>query len=230
MVKLMRLEMKKMNISRYLWSVLIANVCITGLLVIIPFAEQNESVNFVMQLSEMNILIGSIVRATFVIFAAVLIAKLIIEEYRDRTITVLFTYPISRKKLMAAKLTLIGFLTFITIVFSNVFVLAIFHIINQFVQIFPDTMTGALWVEELSRVVSFGLATAGTSLVPLYFGMRKKSVPATIISSIIIVAVISQHNDLYSVATIIYIPSVLAVIGIAIAVASIRNIHKIDIV
>ncbi|MDI3410257.1 ABC transporter permease subunit [Bacillus sonorensis] len=52
------------------------------------------------------LLLGTFVRSVFIVFAGVLIAKLIIGEYKNRTITVMFTYPVSRKKLMAAKLLL----------------------------------------------------------------------------------------------------------------------------
>jgi len=229
MLKLIGLELKKMKISWYIRGVLIANICIAGLLTIIPFAEQNSPENFVVSASEMNAIIGITVRATFVVFAAVLLAKLVIEEYRDRTITVLFTYPINRKKIMAAKLIIVGGLTFITSVVSNIFVLIIFYVFNQIFTIFPDTLTSALWIEELTRVVSFGLASACTSLIPLYFGMRKKSVSATIVSSLIIVALTSQYNEAFTVVTIIYIPIVLAILGLMVAIASIRNLHKVDI-
>ncbi|UZM99759.1 ABC transporter permease subunit [Lysinibacillus sp. MHQ-1] len=40
-------------------------------------------------------------------FAATLIAKLIIGEYKFKTITLAFMYPVSRKKLIAAKLAIV---------------------------------------------------------------------------------------------------------------------------
>lgn len=43
------------------------------------------------------LLLGTFVRSVFIVFAGVLIAKLIIGEYKNRTITVMFTYPVSRK-------------------------------------------------------------------------------------------------------------------------------------
>lgn len=42
-------------------------------------------------------ILGLFVRSVYIVFAAVLIAKLVIGEYRNKTITVMFTYPISRK-------------------------------------------------------------------------------------------------------------------------------------
>ena len=65
---------------------------------------------------------SSIVRATFIIFGAVLIAKLIIDEYKNKTILLMFSYPINRKKIMISKLAITAILTFITVILSNIFV------------------------------------------------------------------------------------------------------------
>nr|MDH3155734.1 ABC transporter permease [Bacillus licheniformis] len=62
----------------------------------------------------------------FIVFAGVLIAKLVIGEYKNRTITVMFTYPVSRKKLMATKLPLTGGLTFLTMIVSELILAFIF--------------------------------------------------------------------------------------------------------
>ncbi|MOA38307.1 hypothetical protein D3C78_1599780 [compost metagenome] len=83
---------------------------------------------------------------------------------------------------------------------------------------------------ELVRIITFAIAAAGTGLIPLYFGLRKHSVSATIVWSLIIVALTSSHNPVISLASIIYIPLGLAVIGLAIAWWSIRNIETTDIV
>ncbi len=42
---------------------------------------------------------GTMVRITFTIFTSVLIVKLIIDKYKNKSIAVMFTYPINRKKI-----------------------------------------------------------------------------------------------------------------------------------
>ena len=70
--------------------------------------------------------IDSFVRAVFIIFASTLIAKLIIGEYKFKTITLAFMYPISRKKLMVAKLAIVMLFTFSMIIISNALITTIF--------------------------------------------------------------------------------------------------------
>ena len=47
-------------------------------------------------------------------------------------------------------------------------------------------------------IVINALASTGMGLIPLYFGMRKKSVPATIVSAVLIVSIVCSNNGGYS--------------------------------
>jgi len=73
------------------------------------------------------------------------------------------------------------------------------------------------------------LATSFLSLIPLYFGMRKHSGSATIVSSLIVVAICCQNADGFTLYNIIAVPIGLAILGAAIAYMSIRNIEHVDV-
>lgn len=229
MMKLMKLEAAKMRLGWYAKAAVIANFLIVLFMFMVCYVEKLEGRSAVANMDEVYIVIGLFVRAVFIVMAAVLIGKLIIDEYKNKTITVMFMYPVSRKKLLASKLTLIAVITFITIILSNLFTLTVFMGLNHYAQIIPETQVTTDYLPQLVSIVAFAFAAAGTSLVPLYFGMRKHSVPATIVSSLLIVALTSAHNPIISLASIIYIPLGLAVIGIAISWWSIRGIEKTDV-
>ncbi|MBM7713504.1 ABC transporter permease [Siminovitchia sp. FSL H7-0308] len=230
MFTLMKLELKKFKLGWYVKGVIIANILIAALLVCIGYVEKLEGNVGISSYDEAFLIAGTLVRATFIIFAAVLITKFIIEEFKNKTTNVLFTYPVPRKKFIVVKLWIIGLLTFITIFISNVFVLVSIIVFDSYFEFIPGTFSTAALGQQLLSMVTFAFAAAGTSLIPLYFGMRKYSVPATIISSILIVSLISSHNPVFSTASIVYIPLFLAVIGIVIAFWSIRNIEKVDMI
>ncbi|WP_339162503.1 ABC transporter permease [Siminovitchia sp. FSL W7-1587] len=230
MFTLMKLELKKFKLGWYVKGVIIANILIAALLVCIGYVEKLEGNVGISSYDEAFLIAGTLVRATFIIFAAVLITKFIIEEFKNKTTNVLFTYPVPRKKFIVVKLWIIGLLTFITIFISNVFVLVSIIVFDSYFEFIPGTFSTAALGQQLLSMVTFAFAAAGTSLIPLYFGMRKYSVPTTIISSILIVSLISSHNPVFSTASIVYIPLFLAVIGIVIAFWSIRNIEKVDMI
>lgn len=231
MFKLMQLEIKKMSLGWYIKGAIVANLLILVLLWFIPFIEEmEEGISIFADTSEAILVAGIFVRATFIVFAAVLLAKLVIEEYKDKTISVLFTYPTPRKKLMGAKLLLTVVITFITIVLSQLFVVSAYLGLNLYFQFTTDPLTLDMIQKEAIRMLVYAVAITGSSLIPLYFGMRKKSVLATIISSMIVVTLVSSHNPMFSLATIIYIPLSLAILGVLMAFWSIRRIEEEDIV
>ncbi len=61
------------------------------------------------------------------------------------------------------------------------------------------------------------------------FGMRKKSVSATIVASVLVATLLSSNTNGFSLSSIIAIPLSFAVIGVIIAYLSIRNIEHTDI-
>jgi len=162
------------------------------------------------------------------VFASVLIAKLVIEEYKNRTILIMFSYPVSRKKLIASKLTLIVFLTFMTTMLSNIVVAGLFSFINNYLPIAPFTLTASQFIGETINIVPFAIATTGTSLIPLYFGMRNYSVPATIGSSLLVVTIACAYNPEIPLVTFIPLQLGLAAVGVIIAYLGIRNIENVD--
>ncbi len=230
MINLIRLELKKTKLGWYFNGAIIATILITALIIGIDYVEKIEgnSVPF-NGLEEAFIVIGAAVRSTFIVFASVLLSKLIIDEYKNKTIFLMYSYPIQRKKLIAAKLLITGGLTFITIVISNSIVVVAFLIINNHLQLISESFSVQQFSLLFIRIVTFAIAAAGASLVPLYFGLRKQSVPATIISSLLIIVVTGQHNPVFSLANVIYIPAAFAVFGILIAIWTIRNVNKVDV-
>ncbi|MFE4243539.1 ABC transporter permease [Peribacillus butanolivorans] len=177
---------------------------------------------------EAFVMIGAMVRATFIVFAAVLIAKIVIEEYKNKTILIMFSYPINRKKMIASKLLFIAALTFITMLVTNIIVAGSFTIINSYFLIVPFSITANQYFGEVLKMIPYSIATAGISLIPLYFGMRKHSVPATISSSLIVVMIACASNPAFSMVTFIPLQLALAAVGVTIAYSAIRNIEKED--
>ncbi|MEK4376516.1 MULTISPECIES: ABC transporter permease [unclassified Bacillus (in: firmicutes)] len=229
MLNLMKLELKKMKLGWYYRGAVIANLCILGFICLIASEEKKLPQPEVMTDATSTLfLLGTFVRSVFVVFASVLIAKLIISEYKNKTITVMFTYPISRKKLIAAKLLITGGLTFITIMVSEIALSFIFAQINQYYQLTPAMLSVQTIGQEVGSMAIYAASAACLSFIPLYFGMRKRSVPAAIISSVILTILISQQSPELSLATIIYIPLSLGAIGILIAIWSVRNIDRED--
>lgn len=229
MLKLMKLELKKQRLGWYWKGALIAIFSVLMLMGILPSLDPELEDAFG-SFEEVFAAMSTFVRVIFVIFAAVLIGKLIIQEYNNKTMSVMFTYPIPRKKLIMAKLLLIMGITFITILISNIVIFILFLVLNSFMHLIPGFPTKELLIHQGFDILIQGLSAVGISMVPLYFGMRKKSVSATIVSAIIIISLISSNNGGFSLSSFIVIPILVGVIGLLIAYLSFRNVEKVDVI
>ncbi|MED3549783.1 ABC transporter permease [Cytobacillus praedii] len=230
MLKLIKLEMKKFKMGGYVRSSLITNVIILGVICLISYVENLEGAIVFEDYAVALQLIETIIRATYIIFAAVLISRLVINEYKNKSITVLFMYPINRKSLIIAKLLIVVIFTFVNIVAANIFVGGGFYLVDQFAQIVPDQLTLSGLGKHSASVVMNALSASCMSLIPLYFGMRKFSGSTTIISSIFIVLIVCQNMNGFTLNSIVFVPITLAVIGAIIAYLAIRNIENKDVI
>lgn len=229
MLKLIKLEMKKIKMSGYIKGAFFSAIGILIMLFVFMFIDKIEGLKELTDYNEAFLVIDVMVRVTFVIFASVLISRLIINEYKDNTISILFTYPINRKKLIMSKLLIVLIFTFLAIIISNIFIGSILVIIDSAYNIIPGNLTMDIINKNFLRIVMSALSSSGMSFIPLYFGMRKKSASATIVSSILIATVINSNNIGFSLSSIIAIPISLAILGVLVAYLSIRNIEKVDI-
>ncbi|MDZ5605875.1 ABC transporter permease [Bacillus pseudomycoides] len=228
MLHLMKLEMKKFKLGWYIKGAIIANIVMLALLIFVSYVAQIEGETELRNSEAILLMTSTMVRGTFIIFAGVLIAKLVIEEYKNKTILLMFSYPINRKKMIASKLFITAILTFITVIVSNILVVGVYFTINSYFSMIPNSVTADQLIQEGIKLVPFAIAAAGTSLISLYFGMRKYSVPTTIVSSIIVVIIACQNQPEFSLATFLPLQLVLATIGFIIAYYGIRNIENED--
>lgn len=227
--KLMKLEMRKFRIGSYIRAAMIANVVILSLICFISLDSKiTEKMPFTSYDMAFSV-IDTLIRGTYIVFASVLISRLVINEFRNKSITVLFMYPINRKKLIAAKLLVVVLFTLVADIAANLFVGVGFYVFNLFASVVPEPLSWSVATKSLLAVVMSALATSFLSLIPLNFGMRKHSGAATIVSSLIVVMLVCQNVNGFTLYSILAVPIGLALLGAAVAYMSIRNIEHVDV-
>lgn len=229
MRKLMSLELKKFKIGGYIRGALIANAAILGMVLLMIYGAEYADETVFTTYSEVFTGIDTFVRGTFIVFAAVLLSRFIIDEFKNKSITVLFMYPINRKKLISAKLLIVFLFTFLSIIISDLIVSGAVLAINGYTHKMSEPLTASILTGAL---ISFGmnaLAASCMSLIPLYFGMRRYSTVTTITTSLLIVLIVCSNNGGVSLNNIIIIPITLAIMGAFVAYAALRNIEHVDI-
>ena len=228
MLNLIKLELKRVSLKSHFIGLLAANIVI-ALLSAFTSSLLNAGGGVAVtglppaQLDTLTLAI-MLVRAALIVWEAVLISVFVVEEYRNKTINLLFTYPVQRGKLIAVKIILICGVMLLFHALSGVFQFTCLSVASKyfpFVTVSPaNLMTQA--VTALSAVL--------LGLLPLYIGMIKKSTIATIVSSFAIAAIVSNSQG--SGAGLMSIPIaaiVFGVIGVGFSAITVRKMVSSDL-
>ncbi|OOM75516.1 ABC-2 family transporter protein [Clostridium puniceum] len=230
MFKLIQLEIKKFKIKGNLKGAIIANLIILASLLLSIFVTKANNEIIFSRWDDIFGSIGTFVRITFLIFSSVLISKLIISEYKNKTINILFIYPVNRKKLMIAKLFLVVMFTFIAMIISNIFITFSLLILNVFINFISESLTMDILLPNLINIALYSFIYSFISLIPVYVGILRKSRSSTILTSVILISVLNNGNKGHNLSSIIIIPIIFAIIGVISSYLFIKDVEKVDVV
>ncbi|KQL17709.1 ABC transporter permease [Cytobacillus solani] len=228
MLQIMKLEWNKNQMTRYFKTFVCCILSIYGFVTLIAI-DSGDMGSF----QEFMSLITVISNITFITFGSVILSRLIISEFRTKTMQVLFTYPIERKKLLLAKLILAYTFTTGSLLIGICFMQVITLFLQPSIGLFAGTITWQEIIATFPKTVTNAFSMGAIALIPLFFGMRKKSTATTITSAVIIGflvnSTVSDSGKTFSLADVVIIPLILALLGIGIAYLSFRHIDRKDV-
>ena len=186
MAHLLKLEIRKFRLPRKMIAAFLATAfCM--LFITVSLADSMTDPEQTKDTFESTFLLtGLLVSFVFLIYSSILTSTLVINEYSQRTITILFSYPLNKRLLIAIKMMLIMAFTAVSILFGYVcccgYIVGIDHAF--------DMLEGSFQTAYLSQWASMAVTSAIVcgilSWWPFVIGMIRKSVPATIVTSLIV--------------------------------------------
>lgn len=233
MLKLIQLEWQKSNITRYFRGLAVCIVAIFAAVALMALGSRGESEPMFQNYTEFMSLTNILMRITYIIFASVILSRLVIEEYKSNMIQVLFTYPLQRKKIMQAKLSIVfGFCLF-SIIITTFMINLIVYFLNPMIGLFEGTVHIGDMTATIPATLINAFMIAGISLIPLSFGMKKKSTASTITSAVIIAflinATVSDGGSSTSLFQFIAIPIALCLLGLILGYLSFHKVDRTDV-
>lgn len=233
MLRLMKLEWKKHQLSSYFKSVAICIIAIFAVVSLMAVGMKAEEDVLFSDFTQNMALVNIFIRVTFIIFSSVILSRLVIDEYKNKTIQLSFMYPLQRKMLMSAKLTIVFCFYFVSTIIATFIISLLVYFVSPMMGLIETPATIGEIIAIVPGTIISAFMISGISLIPLFFGMRKKSTPTTITSAVIIGMLISGNvgagNGQVSMFDFIAIPIVLCLLGIFISYLSFRKIDKIDV-
>ena len=126
-------------------------------------------------------------KAAFLIFEAYLLSTIFIDEFKQRTIFQLFSYPISKIKLLWGKVISVILISFIAHFTA--------HLVIQLLIKLVAVLTESNYIPVVNQLINLIGISFGTVLIgvlPFVIGMIKYSTPITMLSGLGLAALLSN--------------------------------------
>ena len=243
MLSLIKIEINKVSKVKLFLAWLITIFIVSGItgIIIIGLGTDNKLGEFVGQsindyrgtsqwegwVIAMSLFSSLFPKAAFLIFESYLLSIIIIDEFKRRTIFQLFSYPISKIKLLWGKVLSVILISFIAHFTAHI-------VIQLFIKLMAF-LTGENYIPFTNYLINLVGITFGTvliGLIPFVLGMIKYSTPITILSGLGLAALLSNatpgtltHNFVDNVFFLI----IASIISLMIVSSSIYTISKKDI-
>lgn len=183
MTKLMRLEWRKLKQKSVISEVVVYLLIIMFLplfFIEVVSADFGRSYAAVIDLN-MAIQMG------YILFGASLINQVFIDEFKNKTISLSYGYPISRQKLFAAKILFIATFVFLLTMASYLLTGIVTYLIDQMHPIINGDPTRSDLTKYFSHMIFRSLMITLISFIPLfYLGIWKRATIPTVICAIVV--------------------------------------------
>lgn len=184
--------MEKNNVLKYIRNAVITTVILA--ILIVPMAGELETSGTV-QLYGNSMLCTTtelFVHMAYIIFTGVMLAAFLVGAYEKKTMNLMFSYPIKRKKILLSKMAVVWIFNLIAMIVSKVLIYLALILTRSFTGISASEIQfGRLsfWLEILLG----SAAMVSISYISLLIGLKMRSSKATIVSSVVIVC-LTQGN------------------------------------
>lgn len=233
MLKLIKLEWKKNNIGKYRKGVLIVALLLCLFVFALAFWGIAEDPDGTLDAAEgMDIISAPIEMFTsvvFLVFTSVMLSSFIVSAYKNKTMNLMFSYPIKRQKILVSQMTAVWIFNFGAMVVTKLFIYTCVYMGSQRLQssFCIDFHMGSLnfYVQLLMK----SAVVVSMSFIALFVGMKMKSAKATIIASFILVFLTQANVGDFTLADNFIFPVVLTAVSFAFAALSVMHAETKDL-
>ncbi len=233
MLKLIRLEWKKNNIRKYIRGAVI----MAFLLGLFAFAlafwgianDPDGTLDAAPGTDVISAPIELFTSMAFLIYTSVMLATFIVSAYKNKTMNLMFSYPIKRQKILASQMIAVWSFNFIALILTK---LAIYLCVFMGARFMQSSFAIDFSIGSLSFYVQLILKSVvivSMSFIALFVGMALKSSKATIVTSFLLIFLTQANVGDFTMAHNTIFPVILTIISLGFAVLSIYNVESKDL-
>lgn len=182
MIKLIKLEWKKYSLWKYVRGAAITTAVMLGMLLLISSDPDTGVLVPQVGKSTIHALTELFLNMSYQVFTGVMLAGFVVSEYETGRIRLMFSYPIRRWKIIAAKIAAVCLFTFLALLGSKILVYGILLALRSEEDTGIHLGEVSLWT---GAVLGAGVSVLG-GCIPLFVGMKTKSSRAMLIAAFVI--------------------------------------------
>lgn len=234
MLKLIKLEWKKNNISKYIRNaVILAAVLCLFLFAHAYLGISNDPDTGVPDTAPGNEMISASIELftsmSFLVFTGVMLSSFIVSAYKNKTMNLMFSYPIKRQKILISQMLAVWIFNFTALVSTKLLVYGCILSGSRFmVSSFPidfDMASPDFYMQLLVK----STVTVSIGFIALFIGLAMKSSKATIISSFLLIVLTQGNIGDLTMANNAVFPVILTIISLVFAFLSVYKAETNDL-
>lgn len=233
MLKLIRLEWKKNHIGVY-----IRNACIlAALLGLFIYAlafwgianDPDGTLDAAEGMETISSPVELFTSMSFLVFTCVMLASFIVSAYKNKTMQLMFSYPVKRQKILASQMLAVWMFNFAALVLTKLFIYGVIAIggtrMTSSFAIDFDMGSLGFYIQLFSK----SAVIVSMSFVALFVGLTMKSPVATVVSSFLLILLTQANIGDYSLSGSAAVPVVLVVLSLVFAGLSVWKVETKDL-
>lgn len=234
MLKLIKLEWKKNNIGKYARNaVILAAVLCLFMFALAYLGIANDPDTGIPDAVPGNNAISSPIELftsmSFLVFTSVMLSSFIVSAYKNKTMNLMFSYPIKRQKILISQMLAVWIFNFAALVLTKLLLYGCILLGSRFmVSSFPLDFNMASMGFYIQLLVK-SIVIVTMSFIALFIGMAMKSSKATIISSFLLIVLTQANIGDLTMANNAVFPVILTIISLVFAFLSIGGAETKDL-
>ena len=166
----------------------------------------------------------------FLIFTSVMLSTYIVSAYQNKTMNLMFSYPIKRQKILISQILAVWIFNFIALILTKMLIYSCLWLGSQFMMSAFPLDYNMISLSFYMQLILKAFVIVTMSFIALFIGLAMKSSKATIVSSFLLVFLTQANIGDFSMANNVILRVILVVISLIFAFLSIKNVETKDLI
>ena len=234
MLKLIRLEWKKNGIGKYIAGAGITALLLGSFLFALAFLgianDPDGTLDAAPGMDVISAPIELFTSMAFLVYTSVMLASFIVRAYRNRTMNLMFSYPIKRQKILASQMLAVWLFNVLALILTK---LAVYLCVTAGARWMPSSFAIDF---DMGNVLFYaGLlfrsaVTVSMGFIALFVGLAFRSSKAVVVTSLLLIFLTQANIGDFTMAGNAVLPIVLTLVSLGFAILSLYNAEKKDLI